>query len=760
MNRKIYILLTVLLAWSFGLKAQTAEIESLTATPGAPVSFDITVADFPSNVGAISMFIGYDADVLTFTGTTAGTISGYISNNMTGTEQVGIQWTNPGGQAINGTLLTLNFTYNVLGGECDLTFDAGTEFTENDLDPITVAYTYGHIGPNANLPTLTIEDKNTAAGPTTVNIDAAGFSTALGAITLYIKYDPSVATFTGTVAGTITGYYAWASNGVIGVSWTQPAGDPTINGTLLTLKFNYSGAGSTDLQFQSGCEIVEPDFDPVLVSFNSGSINPLTNLAQKMFLSDETALPGNPVSFDITASGYGSNVGAITLFISYEPSCLTFLNLSAGTISGANANLVSPGLLGVTWTNSTGQPINGLLLSLNFIYNIGSSVVAFAPGSEISDNALNIIPTSFFNGSMAQGTGGAIAEIPRKVGTVGQTVAFPVYVSDFPTNVGAISLFIGFNSSVLQYTGTTAGSITGYFANYMPASSQVGIQWSDFSGVEISPDPQEVLLYLNFTYLGGYCEVKFNLGCEFAENDLDPIDVEYYNGALIKGTKLDVKAFLEGPFNGTDMNTTLNDLDLLPLEQPYSVAPWSYAGTENVTVIPPNADIVDWVLLELRETTGAAASATSGTMIARKAVFILSDGSIVGLDGAQMVLYNLAVNDNLYAVIYHRNHLAIMSANALTYNFIGGFDVYSYNFTDGQSKAYNNGQKAFTGGYGMYAGDADGNGDINLSDLDVFVPEFGQPLGYYGSDFDLNGDVNLTDLDYYVPNFGTLTQVP
>jgi hypothetical protein len=276
--------------------------------------------------------------------------------------------------------------------------------------------------------------------------------------------------------------------------------------------------------------------------------------------------------------------------------------------------------------------------------------------------------------------------------------------------------------------------------------------------VEISPDPQEVLLYLNFTYLGGYCEVKFNLGCEFAENDLDPIDVEYYNGALIMGTKLDVTAFLEGPFNGTDMNTTLNDLDLLPLAQPYSGIPWSYAGTESVTTIP-NANVVDWVLLELRETPGGAATATSGTMIARKAVFILKDGSIVGLDGAQMVLYNLAVNDNLYAVIYHRNHLAIMSANALTYNFTGGFDVYSYNFTDGQSKAYNNGQKAFTGGFGMYAGDADGNGDINLSDLDVFVPEFGQPLGYYGSDFDLNGDVNLTDLDYYVPNFGTLTQV-
>ena len=85
MNRKIYILLTVLLAWSFNLKAQTAQIGSQTATPGASVSFDIDVAALPANVGAVSLFIGYDPNVLTFTGSVGGTLSGYILNNMVGT---------------------------------------------------------------------------------------------------------------------------------------------------------------------------------------------------------------------------------------------------------------------------------------------------------------------------------------------------------------------------------------------------------------------------------------------------------------------------------------------------------------------------------------------------------------------------------------------------------------------------------------------------------------------------------------------------
>ncbi|MBN1338239.1 MAG: right-handed parallel beta-helix repeat-containing protein, partial [Bacteroidales bacterium] len=65
-------------------------------------------------------------------------------------------------------------------------------------------------------------------------------------------------------------------------------------------------------------------------------------------------------------------------------------------------------------------------------------------------------------------------------------------------------------------------------------------------------------------------------------------------------TALDLKAFLEGPFNGSEMNTTLNSGGHLPLSQPYNQAPWYYSGTEAVTAIP-NTDVVDWVLIELRD---------------------------------------------------------------------------------------------------------------------------------------------------------------
>lgn len=767
MNKKIYLLLSVLLAWSFNLKAQTAEIESVEAVPGDnDVTFDLTVDDFPGNVGAISLFIGYDPSVLTYTGTDAGTISGFITNNMVGSNQVGIQWTNTDGQAIDGVLLTLKFDYSQLGGECDLTFNAGCEFADILLNSITVAYTPGHIGPGFGVASLTIPDKDAVAGPVSLPITAAGFPNNVAAMTLFINYDNTVLTFAGTTPGMLTDYFANASNGVIGITWSNTGGIQ-FDDTLLTLNFNYS-SGMSPVQFQTGCEIVDIDFNVISTSFNSGSVSQEI-VDQTMTLETQAnAIPGTPVGIDIYAAGYDVNfdVAAITLFVEYDPACMTFVNASGGTISGAFANVITPGHLGITWTNSSGEDIDGTLLTLNFNYNFGNCDITFEGGCDVADKFLTSIPTTFIDGSITQGSTTAMAEMHKKMGVVGQPITFPIVVSGFPTNVGAISLFIGFDPAVLQFNGTTDGTLNNYFANYMPSWQMVGIQWSDLAGLEISPSSPvpDTLLTLNFTYLGGYCDLTFAGGCEFAENDLDFIPVSFFNGAVVLGTKFNVKAFLEGPYDTTNYvhYTYLNSGLYLPIEQPYDAEPWHlYMGDEAVESIP-NADVVDWVLLGLRVTNDGPAEADTTTTIATRACFITEDGTITDLDGEDPVMFGLAINDDVYVTVAHRNHLAIMSANALTYNLVNGFIVYTYDFTDGQSKAYEDGLKPLVGGkYGMYAGDADGNGDVNMTDfIDIWWAQFGS-LGYYNGDFDLNGDVNMTDfIDYWWANFGQLTKVP
>jgi len=756
MNKKIYLLLTVLLAWSFNLKAQTAQIESITAIPGASVSFDIDVAGLPANVGAVSLFISYDPNVLTFTGSTPGDpdFAGYFINDMTASHQVGIQWTDVNGADINGTLLSLNFQYSALGGSCNLDFGPGCEFTDINLNSVTVAYTGGSIGPNAGVASITIDELTSLAGAVSVGVTGAGFAQDAGAVTLFIEFDASVLQFTGH-STTLTGVALSGNNvtGLISVAYSNTTGQ-SLNTQFLTLNFMYDGTGPSELVFTGGCEVAYTDLTPVVVSFDNGLVEPAVS-AYQMTISDVVTTPGGVVGIPVMAAGYPANMGAITLNIGFNPAHLDFVGITGGTISGASANLISSGLIGITWSDMGGVPINGTMFTLNFDYNFGSSDITFEGGCEVTDNALNFLPTTFNDGSIAPVSGGPQISLPVLSGTVGQQIDFPIRAQNFIMDVGAISLFIGYDNAVTTYIGSTPGTLTGYFINNM-ANSTIGIQWSDFNGLDIDGGgDDDILLTLHFMYNGGVGDLTFDAGCEFAQPDLTVIPVSYFDGAVISGTLFSLKAFLEGPFNGTTMNTSLNPT-YLPLVQPYSGAPWNYAGSESVGAIP-NGNVVDWVLIQIRETAGAANTATSATIVSEQAAFILADGSIVGLDGSSNLLIPTSFTDNVYVVIYHRNHINMMSSTPVPLVS----DVYTYDFTTSQSQAYLNGQKVITGGFGMYA--ADGNGDGQVSNVDLFnvwMVEVGL-LGYYGGDFDLNTQVQNADLfNYWMINVGNGTQVP
>ncbi|MCB0806259.1 MAG: hypothetical protein KDC05_10710, partial [Bacteroidales bacterium] len=86
---------------------------------------------------------------------------------------------------------------------------------------------------------------------------------------------------------------------------------------------------------------------------------------------------------------------------------------------------------------------------------------------------------------------------------------------------------------------------------------------------------------------------------------------------IIPTFQLDLTVFLEGPFNGSDMNTDLNPI--IPLQQTLTVV--GYNGTEEVVAIP-NADVVDWIGLELRDAPDIS-SATESTAINGGAFFLL-----------------------------------------------------------------------------------------------------------------------------------------
>ena len=222
------------------------------------------------------------------------------------------------------------------------------------------------------------------------------------------------------------------------------------------------------------------------------------------------------------------------------------------------------------------------------------------------------------------------------------------------------------------------------------------------------------------------------------------------------GTPVELTVFLEGPFSGTEMNTGMNDQNFLALNNPYSNLPWNHTGTEGVLSFS-NPDVTDWVLVDFRDASSAG-TALPGTSIGTKAALLLKNGQVISPYGGLPLYLNSTVNNNLYIVIQHRNHLGILSANPVTE--AGG--MYSYDFTNGSGQAYGtDAQKNMGGGiYGMKGGDANADSIVDLADKVVWASQAGT-RGYKSGDFDMDGQVNNPDKnDVWIGNIGAESQVP
>ena len=219
--------------------------------------------------------------------------------------------------------------------------------------------------------------------------------------------------------------------------------------------------------------------------------------------------------------------------------------------------------------------------------------------------------------------------------------------------------------------------------------------------------------------------------------------------------ELDLTVMLEGPYNGTDMNTDLRDAGVLPLSQPFNVFPYWYAGAESVASIPAN--VVDWVLVELRD-ADSPANADAASTFEKHAAFLLNDGSIVDLDGSSPLAYTISYSKKLYPVILQLNHLAVISGTNLQRDASG---VYAFDFTNGGAYGGAAGQKQVSAGvWAMFGGDGSGNGSINNpTDIDAWKFNAGEK-GYFYGDYNLDSEVDNNDKnDICVPNIGQSSQV-
>ena len=302
------------------------------------------------------------------------------------------------------------------------------------------------------------------------------------------------------------------------------------------------------------------------------------------------------------------------------------------------------------------------------------------------------------------------------------------------------------NYNLLWSNGTGAGLPT-------PNVAIGSAAWSDvaefcFDVVNANQGPN---LGFDTTYLGFNDEQ--NSSTTHTTGTLSPFNGVIDCSAAV-GVPVSLKVFLQGPYSGGSMTTSLQDPSpflgnqpIIPLAQPYNVSPWNYGsnaneGGETLSAIPPT--MTDWVLVE------ASTGGSTATVVERRAAVLLSDGTIVDTDGVSAVSFsNIMAGTAYYFIVRHRNHLPIRTANAIvpsgtTYDLTNGNDI----LAGGPPQMLDLGG----GTYGMFAGNVDGNGQINTTDYDIWKAENTLFFNYFDGDIDMNKFVNTTDYDVWKAN--------
>ena len=178
------------------------------------------------------------------------------------------------------------------------------------------------------------------------------------------------------------------------------------------------------------------------------------------------------------------------------------------------------------------------------------------------------------------------------------------------------------------------------------------------------------------------------------------------------GVKVQLRAFLQGTYAADQgkMRDNLRQLALIPKASPYGTG---QTTTATVLAVSGTNAIVDWVKVEIRDATNHS------NILATTSALIQVDGDIVDVDGVSTVPFNSIAPGNYFVAIKHRNHLGIMTANAIPLTIASPL----YNFTLSATAAFknpmvtNNPMALMIGRYCMWGGDVNGDAIVRYSGL-------------------------------------------
>ena len=303
--------------------------------------------------------------------------------------------------------------------------------------------------------------------------------------------------------------------------------------------------------------------------------------------------------------------------------------------------------------------------------------------------------------------------------TAGPNDTLSVRVGDHPTDGNGLTgtpIATHVVDAVWDIQESTAGGNT----------ANVTLAWSQTDQLPSFSEPLNAVSRNDGT--NGWDALHADLGPEVANtrtrNGLTSFGAFAVGGKTISNSLIvNAKVLLQGPWITAQalMVDSLRVHDYIPLTEPYSTLPLNpyvhkaYGGGETVPSLaifnqPANADdIVDWIVVELRNTTT--------NIVATKTGLLQRDGNIVDLDGFSPLSIQGVADGSYYIGLRHRNHLGVRSSSTVALSNVPSslvdFTLSGTAYDDNTVVKPDVPMKLLTGTtYGLWAGDANFNGIV------------------------------------------------
>jgi hypothetical protein len=261
----------------------------------------------------------------------------------------------------------------------------------------------------------------------------------------------------------------------------------------------------------------------------------------------------------------------------------------------------------------------------------------------------------------------------------------------------------------------------------------------------------------NTTFIGDVNEGNITSKNIFP-NDYEQITIGVAEAKVVHLVVISPKAILQGPYDvAADlMQDSLRVNKFIPTKEPYTgMKGYKHVGgggeTTTATILNKTGSdaIVDWVFVTIR------AAADSSQVIATKSCLIQRDADVVESDGVSPLSFTL-VPGRYFVTVQHRNHLGVMTSQALTLSATPKIIDYTNKATStygiNAQKILPNGKTVLWAGNTnldqriVYVGTGTDYTNISSKVLSApaNIPAYSKSYvlrGYYAEDVDMNGKV-------------------